>query len=186
MVASNKSKKRPHARQALVLATVAQVWEACLHHCCDEDAGLLVWCLDVSRDWALGRASEQQVEAASRAHVGQATTAPSRQLMETRRAAITTATELVKAVLARSDEEADQCFFLVGYFAMELGASTEVNRLGEPETWSPAVESNQGLIVAGGYLWRPDEPGGWGGRFVARAELTAEELVALDELLEQA
>lgn len=185
-MAAKNALMRRHPRQALVLATVAQLWEACLHHCRDEDVGLLVWCLDVSRDWALGRATVQRVEAASRAHVPQTISAPSRELLETRRAAITTATELVKAALASSDEKAEQCFFLIGYFAMELGASTEVNRLGEPATWGRAEESNHGLIIAGGYLWRPNEPGGWGGSFVSRAELTAEELVAMDELLEQA
>lgn len=123
----------------------------------NSDVGFLAWCLDVTRDWALGRATIGQVEAASRAaiaHLGPTFSAPSRELLEARRAANTAATELTKAAFAGSDEEVEASFFLIGYFAIELGVSTG-DRLGAPAAWGPALESNQGLIAAGARPFGP-------------------------------
>ena len=188
MATSKQVTPKTHAREALVLATMAEVWEPCLHHCRDQDVGPFVCTLDIIRDWTLGRATLAQVEAASRTAreiAGGTLSAPTRELLEARRGAGSFVAELANVALSSSDEETERSFLLIGYFASELDADTDRDRLGAPGAWGPVLESSQGLIVAGDYLWRPEEPGGWSGSFVKRTELTAEELVALDELLER-
>ena len=178
-----------HARQALVLATLSQVWEPCLHHCRDEDLGPFVRALDAIRDWALGRMDSAQAAtafAAAKQSIGGTFSAPTRELLESYRAAFGIIDTLTKAVLATSDKEAESAVSFIEFWMSELGADRkEDDLLGAPQPWGTPVESPRGLIVAGGYVWRPAEPGDWSGRFIRRAELTAEESVALDELLER-
>ena len=183
-----------HPRQAIVLATVAQVRDAALSYCGDDALMAVVWALSAAERWVKGEAGLDEVKAAADAAAARA------DLLEAARAAANAAyaaaaayayaayAAAAAAAYAASDAASDAAANAnananaAAYSAANAAREQLAERLGPPGKWGQWVEcSVDGLpriAVAGDYIWD-------GERFRARQSLTGSEPVALDWCLER-